>query len=95
MKVETFSDKKILTLEFELIEWIDQFYNEGPMPLEDVLSYEVTGRTVGILVKETDEYVALSAEYFAHADNYRHIITIPKVCIKNRIKLYEIEQSND
>lgn len=69
---------------YEVIHWIDQDYLCGPIERAEALDYDTKAFTVGIVVAENEELVALAAEYFPHAESYRHIIRIPKVCILKR-----------
>lgn len=69
-----------------LIRWVDQNYSMGPYQKHE-LPIETIGLTVGLLVSETDKWVSLAGEWFEFRDDYRHIISIPKVAILSHKKV--------
>lgn len=47
----------------------------------------IDGEIVGMVVKETDEYIAIAHQLFEDGKKTRHVTSIPKVTIKEIIEL--------
>ena len=68
----------------QIITWIDtaaEFLSA--QATEDIIIDSITGETVGFLVKETKRSVVLAMEQFEDG-RWRHLVSIPKVCIEKR-----------
>lgn len=70
------------------IEWLDSALDTNQWYLkEDIDKAELDATnavTVGMIVKETDDYIVVAQNYGNNPPQYSGLITIPKGCIKSR-----------
>lgn len=81
-------DWKNLTVEY--IEWWDSEANSGWEPLKDADKQEVV-QSVGYVMSEGKGFLTLALNISPSVQEVNCQITIPKVCIKRRVKLCQIQ----
>lgn len=67
----------------QIITWVDTAAEMMKAVETEEAGGTIIGETTGFFVRETDEYVVLAMEQFED-NRWRHIVSIPKVCIKKR-----------
>ena len=73
-------------MKFIYIKWFDSCYDRGSLQKKDIKDTVVL-ENIGFLIKETKESFCMALEYCEEWDNYRYIISIPKVnIIKKKIR---------
>jgi hypothetical protein len=76
----------------QIITWIDTAGKMFEAMDTEEVGGCVLGDTTGFLVKENDTYVALAMEQFEDG-RWRHLVSIPKVCIKKRRTVWKDKTS--
>lgn len=65
-----------------LLTWLDQSSYTSPHSAEDAIN-RVLGYTIGWFLEQDAEWLAVGMERMEGTEHaYRHVITIPKCCIK-------------